>query len=210
MSDIASIVARRKPRRDSVRLLLDGELEGRIGQQRDKIKRAQIQEKVNGSSLASPTAQLEAELSQLMVEADEASTEFVFQAIPRADYAELERRFPATEEEWEKYRETVKDLPILLAMQVSIPDVDLVGMGPALLAACAVNPKMTADEAQLLWDTLSDAEAAALFNTAYGVNKKAANRPFSGTDTATTPNFGPELTTPLTEESPSLSLAEGS
>lgn len=210
LSEIGSILARRKPRRATVRLLLDGELSQRIERLRSDIVRAKRREVVNPQGLASPAAQLEAELAELMVQADEAATEFVFQAISRAALEELKRAHPPSEEQWARYRESVEDLPVIVAIQAKPPPYDWMGMAPALLAACAVSPKMNVDEAQLLWDQLSDGEAAQLFDAAWEVNQTAATRPFSGTDTVTTPNFGPDSTTPQSEGFPSLSLAEGS
>jgi seryl-tRNA synthetase len=210
LSDVASIIARRKPRRTTIRLLLDGELDTRLEQLRTQIRRAKQREAADPQGLASTVPQLEAELARLTVEADEATTEFTFQAIPRTALEDLRRNHPPTEEQWQRYKESVNEMPVLVAMQQSPPEFDWLSMAPALLAACAVEPKMTRDEAQMLWDELSDAEAAQLFNAAWGVNEQAATRPFSGTDTATTPNFGPDSTTPQNGESPSLSLAEGS
>jgi hypothetical protein len=209
LSDISSILARRKPRRASVRLSLDGELESRIGELRNQIKRAKARDAMN-QGFVSDVAKLEAELAELVVQADDGATEFVFQAITRSALEELKREHPTTPEQWERYRESVQDVPVMIGLNMQAPEFDWVGMAPALLAACAVEPKMTLGEAQALWDTLSDAEAAQLFDAAWKVNQQAATRPFSGTDTVTTPNFGPDSTTPQNGESPSLSLAEGS
>ena len=210
MSDIASILGKRKPRREPVRLLLDGELSERIARQREKVKQAKRREAASPQGLGSPVSRLEQELADLQVAADESVTEFTFQAIPRTELEELKRNHPPTQEQWERYRESVRDVPVIVGLQLQPPEFDWVSLAPALLAACATEPKMTRSEAQTLWDTLSDAEAAQLFNAAWGVNQQAATRPFSGTDTVTTPNFGPDSTTPQNGESPSLSLAEGS
>lgn len=193
-----------------MRLLLDGELDTRLDQLRTQIRRAKARELADPQGLATQVPLLETDLGRLTVEADEATTEFTFQAISRTALEDLKRNHPPSEEQWLRYKESVNDLPVLVALQQNPPEFDWLTMAPALLAACAVDPKMTRDEAQVLWDELSDAEAAQLFNAAWGVNAQAATRPFSGTDTAMTPSFGPSSTTPESEASPSLSLAEGS
>ncbi|MDP9144531.1 MAG: hypothetical protein M3N43_07520 [Actinomycetota bacterium] len=205
MTSVSDILARRRPLEKRVRLLLDGTANAELEDLRRQIKVTKTREAVNSPGLATKVPELERRLTELALQAEEASAEFTFQAISRAALEELKRKHPPTAGQWERYREQVR-----ANMFVQAPDFDWSGLAPALLAACATQPTMTVDEAARLWDELSDGEAAQLFEAAWSVNEQTSSRPFSGTDTAMTPNSGPDSTTPQSEESPSLSLAEGS
>ena len=110
---------------------------------------------------------------------------FMFQAISRAELEGLKAKFPPTEDQWSRYREAVRANPFL-----SPPEFDPVAMAPILLAACAVDPQMTADEAQRLWDTVSDGEAARLFEAALAVCAEAPLAPLPEPGTVTTDGSG--------------------
>ena len=205
MSTVQELLARRKPARQTVRLLLDGTLSSQVDEVRRQLKLAKAADIADPQGLASRAAPLEVKLNELQIEAEEASTAFTFQALGRARFEEVKRLHPPTEDQWERYRERVK-----AAWWVTAPEFHELTFAPALIAACCVEPAMTIEDAQALWDELSDGEAAALYTAALAVNEEVTNRPFSGTDTDTTPNTGPDSTTPQSGESPSLSLAEGS
>lgn len=69
---------------------------------------------------------------------------------------------------------------------------------PALLAATAINPTLTPDQAMEIWEEWSDAEATLLFETALKPNRTVADVPFTrgGIDMATLATVKPS-TTPL-------------
>ena len=202
---VADILARRRPLEKRVRLLLDGSLAAQMDETRREIRQAKARESLSGGGLASTLPELERQLAELALAADDSSAAFTFRAIPRARLEDLKRRHPPSAEQWEKFREEQKGNIFAQA-----PQFDWVGLAPDLIAASCSEPAMTVEEARRLWDELSDGEAAQLFEAAWSVNEQATARPFSGTGTDTTPTSGPSSTTPQREESPSLSLADGS
>lgn len=204
-SVVKQLLAKRKPSRQTVRLLLDGTLADQIEAARHQLKVAKAADQVDPRGLASRAAPLEVRLAELRLEAEEASTAFTFEALGRVRFQELKREYPPTEEQWERYRERVK-----AAWWAPAPEFEELTFAPALIATCCVDPAMTIEDAQALWDELSDGEAAALYAAALAVNEEVTSRPFSGTDTVTTPSSGPDSTTQQNGESPFLSLAEGS
>jgi hypothetical protein len=122
--------------------------------------------------------ELEARLAEVTSQVEEATSEFEFQAISRSELDSLKAAFPPSEDQWERYRTQVRANPLLQA-----PDFDPEAVAPALLAACCVDPALSESDAQLLWDSLSDGEAATLFEAAWSVNVEASTRPLSLTDT---------------------------
>ena len=61
--------------------------------------------------------------------------------------------------------------------------------GPALIAACSVEPKITPNEAKELWDSdeWSRGEVMAMFSAAVEVNSKGLDVPFTEPGSDTTP-----------------------
>lgn len=173
MSSVADILAARKPRQQRVRFLFDGDLAAELDRTRQALRSALVDQ----SALASDeVSTLRQKLSDLESAADAATVEFVFAAIGRARLDELKAQNPPTEEMWARYRERVKANPLMTP-----PEFDPEAMAPALIAASCVDPSMTVDEAQKLWDELSDGEAARLFEAAWNVNSQGSDRPLSKT-----------------------------
>lgn len=73
---------------------------------------------------------------------------------------------------------------------------------PALLAATAISPTLTPEQATEIWDEWADAEATLLFETALKPNRTVADVPFTrgGIDMATLATVK-QSTTPLNAES---------
>lgn len=122
---------------------------------------------------------------------------FMFQAISRSELDLLKAKFPPTEDQWTRYRESARTNPFL-----SPPEFDPIGLAPVLLAATAIDPVMTVDEAQHLWDTVSDGEAARLFEGALAVCAEAPLAPLPPPGTGSTDDTGTPSTTPPNTESP--------
>lgn len=122
---------------------------------------------------------------------------FTFRALSRSELDGLKAKFPASDEQWDRFQRTVRLNPFAQA-----PEYDPMAFAPDLLAACAVDPPLTSTEAALLWDTLSDGEAARLYEAALAVCMEAPLAPLSGAGTGGTPTSGVPSTTSVNGESP--------
>lgn len=108
-------------------------------------------------ALAAVTARLEAE---------EAVVWFTFRGIGRAAYTALAGEHPPTAEQRTKARAQNVDATV---------NTDT--FPPVLIAACLVDPPMTAEQAALIWDdpNWNDAELGALYGAAIEVNGTRRN-----------------------------------
>lgn len=186
----------RKPRSASLPLVLDGELLGKIEQTRQTLRAAQAAEKVSPGGLDSPAPRLERELNELIAQAAEEAVMFVVVALPGVRFDEIKREHPPTAEQLERYRELAKTVP-----WADMPEFDPASMGPDLLVACLVEPKMKEDEIREFWDELSKGEQNQLWNLALGVQVEGANLPFSKAAIGQTADGGEPSITSASEES---------
>lgn len=203
---VSEILAARRPPERKLRLVLDGGLAARVADLEARVRQARLEDALTGGGLSDRAPAIERELTEARAMLDESAAEFTFQAIGRVRLAEITSRFPPTQAQWDRHRQEAAINPFTSAP----PDYDYESLAPEVIAASCVDPAMTVEEARRLWDELSDGQAAALFEAAWAVNNEVSNRPTSGTDTDTTPSFGPESTTPPNGGSPSASSRAGS
>lgn len=211
MSTVSEILARAKPRTREVRVNLDGELLGRIDDLSDLISAARRRDMLAGGGLTAEAPALEVERAQAEQTAAETTTVFSLKAVPGQIFDDLKRRYPPTEDQWKAYREEAAASPIF----ARAPEFDYDQVIPRLigLSVTAVDGTEVAwseDDGLALWNGLSDGARADLGNGAWQVNNKSSIRPTSGTGTDTTPNSGPESTTPADGASPTPSSVDGS
>lgn len=192
------VLAAYKPATKTVRLLLDGGLQAEIDSLREQVKAAERRDKREGESLDSKTPELRRQLDELEARADSEAEAFCFQAVPRAKFDALKAAHPPTEEQWQLHREAAKTNPFLRP-----PECDYMGIGPELISLSCVDPELSVEEAQQLWDLLAPGPAAQLWEAAWEVSNGSSIRPTFGTGIDTTPSSGPDSTTPLNGESPS-------
>lgn len=203
MTSVADILAARKPATRTARLVLDGEKAAELAGLRARLNTAKVRDRLNGGSLDAESPELERRIAELETEMESTAATFTFKAVGRRRLDEITNRFPPSQEQWERFRDSAKVNPF-----VSPPEFDMYAAAPEVLAAAAVSPTMTVEEAQLLWDELSDGEAGALWTAAWGVQMEATSRPTFGTGIDETANTGPGSTTPLNGESLSLSTPD--
>lgn len=207
MSSVAEVLAARRPRRKAVRLVLDGQSHAELALAQNELRNLKLRERVEGKdeTLASEIPGLERKIQELEAELITNAPIFEFQAIGRRELDQIRNDHPPTEDQWELYRERVKVNPL-----VQPPSFNPEGLAPALLAASALEPSMTLDEAQALWDSLSDGEAAQLYEAAWSVNMEAASVPLSGSGTGGTATSGDNSITRRVAESLGLPSQDGS
>lgn len=98
-------------------------------------------------------ARAEQDLADAQAAFDEVAIVLRFRALPRKDFEALKKAHPATEEQAEDGH-----------------DINVESLGPELISASSVDG-MTVDAAREYLDTWSEAEAAELFNAAWGVQQ---------------------------------------
>lgn len=179
---IDEIRARRTPRTRTEWVPLDADLLTRI----DELEReVALAKRVDERENRRPEApRLEAELAKLRAEAELAAVPFTFQELPRKAYRDLIRAHPSTDPQRRWDEDT---------------------FAPALIAASCVQPAMTADDAQDVWDNWGASVAYVLFGAAYAVNEEPSRVPFSVTASASTAASAPSSSTAPPEASPTAS-----
>lgn len=145
MASIEEILARAKPRVEVAAICLAGDLRvehARLTAELDQLQLASVGRKMTGGGEARQVAE---RIQQLEVDMTKAMQEFQFKGISEVDLEELRERFPPREGKRETWNVTAA--------------------GPALVAACGVEPSMTEAQATMLrkslaqgdWDTLVEA-----------------------------------------------------
>lgn len=173
--DIAEIKARKQPRRKEVAIILDADLELRLTKAEATVEAAR-------NRLAAPKLHPDAakKLGEAMVELDEARAAaadatqvFVFQALGRQQFSDLQGEHPPTKEqraEWTK-RWLTRGVPEHRIVELDYnPDT----FPPVLIAAACIEPAMTVDDATEIWTSgdWSDAELGELLAGALLVNQQ--------------------------------------
>lgn len=193
---VSDLLGRLKPRRRVVRLV-DGSIDTDIDQTRRDLAVADASEGFGG--LGSPVPALERRLAELEATAEATSVLFTFEAIPRAELDSLKRKHPPTEDQWKQFREQQK----VMVYPIQAPVFDLDAAAVELIAASCKEPDLSVEDSQVLWDQLSEGQAAELLTGAWEVQQEASTRPFSKTDIAVTINTDDGSITHVSKGSPS-------
>jgi hypothetical protein len=177
---VSEILAGRKPRTKSIRLILDGTAGDELERARTELANAKRLDKEAEGSETLSTASLvpDAERRYKEIEAGilEGAVVFTFKAVGRKALETIRNEHPPTEEQWDIYRERSKANPL-----VQPPTFDPDGIAPQLIEAALVEPELDLEEATQLWDELSDGEAAQIYDAAWEVSMEAASIPLSAT-----------------------------
>lgn len=160
---IAEIRRLKKPNERSVTLILEPEI---LRQIKD-LEKAYLREKrLDDRENRVPKAPaIQKAIESLRDEAEEIT--FTFRDIGRKRFDDLLNEHPPTKEEKEEKNYQYH------------PET----FGPALLAATAIDPPMSIEDAQAIFDEWSQGEVEALFMTALAACTERASVPFSRTDT---------------------------
>jgi hypothetical protein len=177
---VSEILAGRKPRVKSIRLILDGTAENELERVRTELSNAKrLDKEAEGmETLSSASLVPDAEERYKEIEAGilEGAVVFTFKAVGRKTLETIRAEHPPTEDQWEIYRERSKANPL-----VQPPTFDPDGIAPQLIQAALVDPELSLEEATQLWDELSDGEAAQIYDAAWEVSMEAASIPLSAT-----------------------------
>jgi hypothetical protein len=161
MADIADILKKAKRREKSVYLCLAGEEIAEL----DRLERqlAELGKAWQPGSLADadPREKLAKQVAAARKKVRGAETEFRFRALGDKEWSDLLAAHPSQDK-----------------AQMWDPET----FGPALIAACAVDPVMSAAQVRELFDVINLAQRDDLWRGAYEVNTEAPGLPFSLTD----------------------------
>jgi len=171
--DIAGIIAAKQPRRETVTVILDADIELALTAAEQAVDAARNRLLVPKLNPAAPAAlgAAQAELDRLRADAEAVSARFVFQAVGRQRFSDLRGEHPPTKEQrtewtarWLKAGVAEHQIPELEHNPDTFP--------PVLLAAACIEPEMTLGDATGIWCSAgwSDAELAELFGAALAVN----------------------------------------
>lgn len=170
---ITDILARKKPNIRSIDICLDSDLAAEIQALEREIDQAK---RKRGKSLADGTARLEVQLDELYERAAAESVTFTFQDIGRKAFDELVMAHPATKDQKERVAE----------LGGGILEYNIDTFPPALLAATAIDPEMTVEDAQQIFDVWGSGDAEILFTQALLVCKERTSVPLSRNGTGPT------------------------
>lgn len=179
---IDEIMALRKPRTEEFWLPLDNDVLAEISEVEQLLAKARRDDERLNRIPEAPA--LQERLDGLHEAASEAAARFVCRELPRKQYRDLIRRHPPVEDGRRWNDET---------------------FAPELIAACYVDPAISLDQAQAIWETWSDYATSALFGAAIIANEGPSKIPFGVRNSAETPDSGPSSTTAPLEESPTPS-----
>lgn len=161
MADIADILKKAKRREKSVYLCLAGEEIAELDRLERKLAAMGKAWEPGSLADADPRDKLAKQVSGLRKKIRESETEFRFRALGDREWSDLLAAHPS-------------------------PDADKMWdpetFGPALIAACAVDPVMTAEQVKELFEVLNGAQRDELWRGAYEVNVEAPGIPFSLAD----------------------------
>ncbi|KAB8186861.1 hypothetical protein FH608_046060 [Nonomuraea phyllanthi] len=163
-SAIADIIGQVKRPEKTVQICLAGDLQAEFEDlERDlQIARDQPAEGTLAGGANPMATQIAQQIMELRERMREHTTVFKFRGLPRKQYSDLVASCPPSDEDKEKGAE-----------------VDWEQFSVALVAACAVEPTMTADEAGQIADVLTQAQWDSLVGAAFSVNKRDVDVPFS-------------------------------
>lgn len=175
----AEINAIRKPRTTTVWLPIDAEVLDRIEDLERDLRIATGDDEREHRVPKAPAIKAELEALRVEAEAETAAVAFKFGELPRKQWRDLidTHRSEDPARRWDENT-----------------------FAPAAIAASCLEPQISADEAQTIWDEWGTSHGYVLFSAAVMVNEETPKVPFSVTDTAANRDSQRSSTTAPPEE----------
>ena len=189
----------KKPNKVTVPIVLDPDLKHQVQEKHKEIEAAKRKRGERGDLASGGVSKLEAELAELEEALDDVAVDFVFQDIGRKNYDNLVQAHPATDEQKADYRRQAEELEMDIAKIGGLsynPDT----FPPALMAACAISPKLTIEEATEIFNEWSEGDVEMLFMGAMQACKERVSVGFSRPATEKTEDSDSNSTTALNGE----------
>lgn len=169
---MADIIAAKKPNTRTIDIVLDTDLANEI-----KLKEQELgQAKSRRRDLAHGVGPIEVELDELYERAADIAVTFTFQDMGRKPFDDLILAHPPTSQQ----KQHIADLG------GGVLEYNIDTFPPALLAATAIDPVMTVEEAETIFNEWGSGEAELLFSVALMVCKERASVPLSRSGTEPT------------------------
>lgn len=145
----------RKPRTKTVWLPLHPDIGEQIAELDRQVRVEKMRDEKENRTPVAP--QLQRELDDLKLQAEESAVAWTFRELPRRQFRQLIEDAPSDDPErrWDDDK-----------------------LAPPLLAAAAVSPELTVDQAREIWDEWGTWAAYALFSAAYEVQETPSRVPF--------------------------------
>lgn len=175
---IDDIIAKRKARTSTVWIALDADLLTRIDELERQIKQEERTDERENRTPVAP--RLKAELDELKSREAESAQAFTFQQLPKREYRALIDAHPDPEGKQAWDEDT---------------------FAPVLISACAIDPVIPLEAAEIICNEWGQAEYNMLFLAALKANSEESKVPFSVRESVTTRNSPPS--------SPSASETDG-
>lgn len=152
-------------------ICLDSTLTHRVDELEKQVREASIQARVlpDDGEAADALEALQAELEEAKDAKRQRTALFVFRALGRKELEDLERRHKVTKEQITAYRDECR---VMQTPPNNPPNYNFVTFPPALIAASAVKPEISLDQAIEMWNSteFSKGELGAIFQHAWSVN----------------------------------------
>jgi len=186
--DMAAIIAKKKPVTKRVKIQLDGDIANEIASLEDHLNEARRYDRRHNEADTAPA--IEKEMDALLDRAKQTEREFVFVSIGRVKYDELVQQHPPTSDQKKAGGQFNSD---------TFP--------PALIAAAAIDPKISIDQAELIFNggEWNAAELLRMFYAALEANTETADTPLSRNGSGSTSDSLLNLLTQFEAGSPTPS-----
>lgn len=162
---IDEIMARRKPRTKTVWISMDADLHVQIEELERQLRAAERDDEREHRTPVAPGIQQR--LEQLREDAEDAAVGFKFQQLPKREFRRLKDEHPDPDGKMAWDEDT---------------------FAPALIAACAVAPAITLEQATTICSEWGEADYVALFMACIQVNAEDSRIPFSARPSVETPD----------------------
>lgn len=161
--DFEEIVKRRSAPTVTVRLPMENRLIDDFEKLRKEAAKTEVAANMsNDREVHIRSVELNRQLESMRQQIEDSRVAFVFQGIPRVEYNELVEQHPSRKEDRDNGFEFNPET-----------------LAPYLIAACAVDPELTVEQATFFWTEWTAAEGIKLYNAAYEANKVVRDIPFT-------------------------------
>jgi hypothetical protein len=157
MPDIKDILAKARPREHTVRICLAGDVAAEVERLEAELAATSSWQQQSIAD-AHPGIEIAEQIKEARERMTAAEVPFTFRALGAKAWSDLVAEHPSDkpDEAW-----------------------DDESLAPALVAACSVDPVMTPDDVEALWEQLNLGQRQELINAAWSVNGEATTVPFA-------------------------------
>jgi hypothetical protein len=168
-TSVGDILASARLRETEVRLCLSGDLAADADRLQAQLDAMPVRLAAGSLADVDPRTAIEAELAEIHALMRENMATFRFRALGRKAWSDLIAEHPGRTDDERWNADT---------------------FGPALVAACAIEPEMTVEDVEAVYEVINADQRADLWAAAYGANVGETRVPFSPADSPKTSSSG--------------------